>query len=266
MNPTTTARKTVLTMPATLSTHYLTVAFDLPGEAPLAALGPLSLELAPGTFTCLLGPSGCGKSTLVRVLAGLLPPTQGDIYLDGERITGPSPRLGLMFQDATLMPWRAVRDNIALPLELAGVSRRERYRVVESLIPLLGLSGFENTYPGELSGGMAQRVALGRVLAQNPDALLLDEPLGALDALTRETLGMDLLRMWTARKQTVLMVTHDINEAVLLADRVLVLSQRPGRLVADIPVDLPRPRRLEQVYDSAFATLAQQARAAINRA
>jgi NitT/TauT family transport system ATP-binding protein len=253
-------------MPAKLSTHNLSVEFNVPGEDPLSAFGPISFNIAPGQFICLLGPSGCGKSTLIRVFAGLQSPTEGEAFVDDQHINTPSPRVGLMFQDANLLPWRTVLDNIALPLELAKVSKKERHQAARQLIPVLGLEGFETVYPGELSGGMAQRVALGRVLVQNPDALLLDEPLGALDALTRERLSLDMLRMWSQARQTVLMVTHDINEAVLLADRVLVMSQRPGRIIADLPVDLPRPRNLEQIYEPAFATIAKEVRAAIDRA
>jgi NitT/TauT family transport system ATP-binding protein len=253
-------------MPAELTAHNLAVVFDVPGEAALPALGPISFDIAPGEFTCLLGPSGCGKTTLIRVFAGLQAPTQGEACLSGETITGPSPRVGLMFQSANLLPWRTVIDNVALPLELAGVPKSNRYQTAADLIPVLGLEGFETTYPGELSGGMAQRVALGRILVQNPDVLLLDEPLGALDAMTREKVGLDLLRMWSQNRQTVIMVTHDINEAVLLSDRVLVMSQRPGRIVADIPVYLPRPRNLEQIYDAGFVEIARLVRAAIDRA
>ena len=253
-------------MPAELTAHSLSVVFEVPGEMPLPALGPISFDIAPGEFTCLLGPSGCGKTTLIRVFAGLQSATQGEACLSGETITGPSPRVGLMFQSANLLPWRTVIDNVALPLELAGIPKLDRYQTATDLIPVLGLQGFETTFPGELSGGMAQRVALGRILVQNPDVLLLDEPLGALDAMTREKVGLDLLRMWSQNRQTVIMVTHDINEAVLLSDRVLVMSQRPGRIVADIPVELPRPRRLEQIYDVDFVEIARLVRAAIDRA
>jgi NitT/TauT family transport system ATP-binding protein len=171
-----------------------------------------------------------------------------------------------MFQDANLMPWRTVLDNIALPLELAGVSKRERESAARDLLPLLGLTGFEAAYPGELSGGMAQRAALGRVLIQDPAALLLDEPFGALDALTREQLSADLLRIWREGGFTVVMVTHDINEAVMLSDRVLVMSRRPGRILADLAVDLPRPRSLADIYSADFGAIAGQVRAAIERA
>lgn len=253
-------------MPAELTAQKLTVSFEMPGETPLLALGPISFDIAPGEFTCLLGPSGCGKTTLIRVFAGLQPATQGKACLSGETIAGPSPRVGLMFQSANLLPWRTVLDNVALPLELAGISKTDRHQTATDLIPILGLEGFETTFPGELSGGMAQRVALGRILVQNPDVLLLDEPLGALDAMTREKVSLDLLRMWSHKRQTVIMVTHDINEAVLLSDRVLVMSQRPGRIVADIPVQLSRPRRLEQIYDTDFVEIARLVRAAIDRA
>jgi NitT/TauT family transport system ATP-binding protein len=224
----------------------------------------LTLDIASGTFVTLVGPSGCGKSTLIRVLAGLHSPTRGDAILDDRPITEPPERVGLMFQDANLMPWRTVQDNIALPLELAGQARRDRYAAVHDLLPTLGLADFAQAYPGELSGGMAQRAALGRVLIQSPGLLLLDEPFGALDALTREQISFDLLRMWSRERPTVLMVTHDINEAVLLADRVLVMSPRPGQIALDVPVGLPRPRHLDYIYSDAFATIAQQVRAAIS--
>ena len=253
-------------MSAQLTAQQISVTFKTPEGESLPALGPLSFEIAPGVFVALLGPSGCGKTTLVRVFAGLQLPTHGAAYIDDQVIAGPSPRIGLMFQDANLLPWRTVLENIALPLELAGVAKTERHQAAADLIPVLGLEDFEQTYPAELSGGMAQRVALGRVLIQQPDVLLLDEPLGALDALTREKVSLDLLQMWSQRRQTVLMVTHDINEAVLMADRVLVMSQRPGHIVADIPVNLPRPRQVEQVYLLEFAKIAKQTRAAIDRA
>ncbi len=236
-----------------------------PGAAggQLDALGPLGFTLAEGSFVALLGPSGCGKSTLVRVLAGLLKPTQGKALLDG---TGPDAgRSGILFQDANLLPWRRVRDNMALPLELAGFSREARYKAVRELLPVLGLEGFQLAWPAELSGGMAQRVAIGRVLLQEPDLLLLDEPFGALDAITREQLGLDLLRIRARAGQTVLMVTHDINEALLLADRVLVLSPRPGRLVADLAVPLPRPRRIEHTWSQQYVDLLRSLRTALGK-
>ena len=226
----------------------LTVNFPAPDGGVLAALGPVSLDIEDGQFVCILGPSGCGKSTLVRVVAGLQEATTGDIWGDDMHIVKPLPDIAMMFQDANLMPWRTVRDNIALPLELNGIVPQTRYKAVQSLLPQLNLEQFEMAYPGELSGGMAQRVALGRVMIQEPRVMLLDEPFGALDALTREKISLDLLRVWHQTKQTVLMVTHDINEAVLLSDRIVVLSQRPGILVADIDVNLPRPRGVDMMY------------------
>ena len=239
----------------------LLVQFPAPAGGQLDALGPLSCSMEAGSFVALLGPSGCGKSTLVRVLAGLQSSTRGKVRLDGAAPDGA--RTGILFQDANLMPWRRVRDNMALALELAGLPRPARYAAVRELLPTLGLEGFELAWPGELSGGMAQRVAIGRVLLQGPELLLLDEPFGALDSLTREQLGLDLLRMWARDQPSVLMVTHDINEAVLLADRVLVLSPRPGRLVADVAVPLPRPRRLEHSYTEVYVSLLRQLRDAL---
>lgn len=246
-----------------LSVRNISVIYNAPGGGILPALGTVSFHIKSGSFVSLVGPSGCGKSTLIRILAGLQMPTRGEAYLGDRLISESSPRVGLMFQDSNLMPWRTVRDNIALPLELAGVSKEERYEAVEELLPTLGLSDFGLAYPGELSGGMAQRVAIGRVLIQKPDVLLLDEPFGALDALTREQISVDLLALWAQEQQTVLMVTHDINEAVLLSDRVLVMSRRPGQIIADIPVMLERPRGLEDIYNEVFGKTAQQVRAAI---
>jgi len=239
------------------------VNYPLPNGESTPALGPVTLALGAGEFVCVVGPSGCGKSTLLRLIAGLLRPTRGEVRLDGQVITSPSPRVGVMFQEANLMPWRTVRDNIALPLEIVNIPREQRYATVADLLPILGLEDFPLAYPGELSGGMAQRVALGRVLAQRPDVLLLDEPFGALDAMTREQISADLLNIWRQTRQTVLMVTHDINEAVLLADRVVVLSPRPGRIVRDIRVELPRPRQLGDTYSDNFGEIAKQVRGAI---
>ncbi len=250
-------------MPCRIAVRNVSVSYPVPGGDDLPALGPVSLGIDAGTFVSIVGPSGCGKSTLLRVVAGLSAPTRGEVLLDDAVVRKPSPRVGVMFQDANLMPWRTVRDNIALPLELAGVSRTQRYHTVEQLLPVLGLQDFPTAYPGELSGGMAQRVALGRVLVQHPDVLVLDEPFGALDTMTREQVSADLLRIWAREGQTVIMVTHDINEAVLLSDRVVVLSPRPGRVVRDVAVDLPRPRKLADTYSDTFGEIAQQVRSAI---
>ena len=253
-------------MTARIEVENLIVEYDAPqGDGGvLRAVGPISFSIEAGQFVSLVGPSGCGKSTLIRVAAGLLAPTNGRVLLDGATITEPSPRIALMFQNANLMPWRTVYDNIALPLELSGVPVRERARVVFGLLPTLGLADFASAYPGELSGGMAQRVALGRVLIQRPNVLLLDEPFGALDAMTREQVSADLISICQIEQQTVLMVTHDINEAVLMSDRVLVMSRRPGRLSADIKVSMPRPRDFSESYSTAFGEIAQQIRSVIN--
>jgi NitT/TauT family transport system ATP-binding protein len=247
-------------MTATLTAREISVTF---GERHV--LGPVSFHMDASSINALVGPSGCGKSTLIRTFAGLQAPTQGYAVVDGQTVSTPSPRVRLMFQTANLMPWRSVTDNIALPLEITGMRKEERLQKVQPLLHTLGLDGFGDAFPGQLSGGMAQRVALGRVLIQHPDVMLLDEPFGALDALTREQISMDLLAMLRADPKTVVMVTHDINEAVLVSDRVIVLSPRPGHIVADIAVDLPRPRHPEQLYQPEFAAIARQVRTAIGR-
>ena len=253
-------------MPTHLAVRNLTAAYPAPEGGTLAALGPVTFSVEAGEFICIVGPSGCGKSTFLRIVAGLQPPTKGGAFLDDQSIIAPSHRVAIMFQEANLMPWRTVIDNVALPLELAGIDRSERYQTAQSLLPRLGLDDFAPAYPGELSGGMAQRVALGRVLVQRPDVLLLDEPFGSLDALTREQVSADLMGVWAHERQTVIMVTHDINEAVWLADRVLVMSRRPGQIIADIPVPLPRPRTLSVTYSEEFGHIAQSVRANIERA
>jgi NitT/TauT family transport system ATP-binding protein len=211
-------------------------------QGDLSALDDVSFTVARGEFVCLIGPSGCGKSTLLRIAAGLLQPTRGEILLEGKPQHMPQKRVGLVFQQPTLLPWRSVQDNIALPLEMEGLPPHDIQARTDDLLALVGLSGFEEEYPIHLSGGMAQRTAIARALAQNPEVLLLDEPFGALDALTRERMAAELLRIWERDKRTVLMVTHSVEEATLLSDRVVVLSARPGRVVNIVSVTLPRPR------------------------
>jgi len=232
-------------------------------QGQLEALSGVSFEVAPQEFLCLVGPSGCGKSTLLRLMAGLLQPTQGQVRLDGQPLTGPRRQVGIVFQKANLMPWRSVRDNVVLPLELAGVPRSEALRRADALIKLVGLAGFERARPRDLSGGMEQRVAIARALVHDPEILLLDEPFGALDAMTRERMSVELLRIWEASRKTVVMVTHSIQEAVFLADRVLVLSPRPGRIRATFDIPVPRPRDVAVQYTLLFGELAGQVRAAI---
>jgi NitT/TauT family transport system ATP-binding protein len=228
------------------------------GNGGLEALDAASFSICPQEFVCLLGPSGSGKSTMLRVLAGLLKPTSGSFTF-----TGGVPRIGMVFQQSNLMPWRTVLENIMLPLELEGVHDEERRARAQELIELVGLQGFEINWPRDLSGGMAQRVAIARALIHDPDILLLDEPFGSLDALTRERMWTELSRIWQMRQKTVLMVTHSISEALFLADRVLVLTQRPGRIKLDLPVDLPRPRVEEMRYTEKFGELARKLKDAI---
>ena len=224
----------------------------------LHAVENISFEVCPQEFLCVVGPSGCGKSTLLRVLAGLLVPTRGQV-----KFTGDSPRIGMVFQQSNLMPWRSVLENIILPLELDGLDAASARDKAQDLIELVGLQGFEENLPRDLSGGMAQRVALARSLVHDPDILLLDEPFASLDALTRDRMGTELLRIWQARQKTVIMVTHSISEAVLLADRVLVMSQRPGSIKLDMNVDLPRPRAEEMRYTAQFGEMAKHLKDAI---
>jgi len=233
---------------------------------PLEAIAEASLQVASNEFVSLIGPSGCGKSTLLRILAGLAQPTAGELMLDGEPLGEPSARIGFVFQRANLMPWRSTLENVMLPLELSKVPRDEaRARAIE-LLDLVGLEAFYEARPRNLSGGMRQRVALARALVYDPDVLLLDEPFGALDALTRERMSCELLRIWQARRKTVIMVTHNIQEAIFMSDRVLTMSPRPGRIEQDISVDLPRPRRMEALYDPHFGDLARQLRASLRTA
>jgi NitT/TauT family transport system ATP-binding protein len=215
-------------------------AFDLDGKH-LPALDAVSLRLEPGELVALLGPSGCGKSTLLRLVAGLEPPSRGDILADGARIEGPHPSRVVMFQDPTLYPWRTVRANVSLGLEARGLLRSQGRRVDEALT-LVGLANFATAYPHQLSGGMAQRVSLALALVNDPALLLLDEPLGKLDSLTRIAMQEELVSLWRRAGFSALLVTHDVEEAVFMANRVIVLSERPASVVADLPVDLPYPR------------------------
>jgi len=220
----------------------------------LDVLNPMDLHFAPGAFTTLLGPSGCGKSTILRLIAGLERPDSGEMNLDGKPITGPGVERGLVFQEHRLLPWFTVEKNVGLALEQRGVPKSERARLVEEHIALVGLKGFERAFPRQLSGGMAQRGAIARALAHRPEVLLLDEPLGALDSLTRAKLQQELLRIWRHERVTMIMVTHDIEEAVFLSDRIVVMSPRPGGVQAVIPVDLPHPRNR---IDPAFGVVRQ---------
>ncbi|RWR08838.1 ABC transporter ATP-binding protein [Sinirhodobacter populi] len=214
--------------------------FDLEG-APLPVLDDVSFTIEPGSFVALLGPSGCGKSTLLRLIAGLDHPASGAIRVDGAQVGAPDPSRILVFQDPTLFPWRTVRANVALGLEAQGTLKTEGHRI-DAAINLVGLQGFDKAYPHQLSGGMAQRVALARALVNRPNVLLLDEPLGKLDSLTRLAMQTELVRLWQQSGLTAVLVTHDVEEALYLAQRVIVFGPRPAQVVADLTVDLPYPR------------------------
>ena len=240
----------------------MSFAFTTRAGGSLPVLDGIDLTIPGGGIIALIGPNGCGKSTLLRVIAGLLEPGSGAALLDGSPIVGPDPRIGLVFQEPRLLPWRSAADNIAYPLELAGWSPERRGPRVSTLIHLVGLDpAVPGSRPSELSGGTAQRVALARALALEPAVLLLDEPFSALDALTRERFDLELLRLWDRAATTIVMVTHSIPEAILIADRVVVLSPRPGRVVADIPVALPRPRMIADLDDPAATRTAREIRA-----
>jgi len=225
-----------------------------------AAVEDVSFDVGENEFVALVGPSGCGKSTTLRIAAGLLLPTRGAVYLRGQEVTGPIPDVGMVFQAPVLLPWRSALNNVLFMAEMRGQKAREYRQRALDLIALAGLSGFEQRYPHELSGGMQQRVAICRALLLDPSLLLLDEPFGALDVLTREKMGFELQRIWGASKTTVILVTHSITEAVLLSDRILVMTARPGRIKARIPVDLPRPREAGTLRDPRFVDLAAAVR------
>jgi NitT/TauT family transport system ATP-binding protein len=225
---------------ASLEVEGVSHAFDIDGRV-LPVLDDVSFKVGPGEFVALLGPSGCGKSTLLRLVAGLEPPGSGTLREDGVPITMPFPSRVVVFQDPTLFPWRTVWNNVALGLEAQGILKGQRHRV-DAAIDLVGLSAFKNAYPHQLSGGMAQRVALARALINDPKILVLDEPLGKLDSLTRMAMQAEILSLWQRSRVTALLVTHDVEEAVFLANRVIVLSDRPARIKADIGVGRPYPR------------------------
>jgi NitT/TauT family transport system ATP-binding protein len=216
------------------------------------ALQDITLRVESEEFVSIVGPSGCGKSTLLRLVGGLTLPSRGMVHVRGAEVREPSPDAGFVFQSAVLLPWRRVLDNVLFSMEMLG-ERREAYRDrALGLIELAGLRGFEEKYPWELSGGMQQRVAICRALVHDPDLLLMDEPFGALDAMTREEMSFELLRIWGERRKTILFVTHSIPEAILLSDRVVVMTPRPGRLARVLEIDLPRPRTVEMEFDERF--------------
>ncbi len=234
--------------------------FEITGTR-LAALDGLDLRVREREVVAIVGPNGCGKSTLLRVISGLLPPDRGTVLSFGSSVTGVDPRVGLVFQEPRLLPWRTVLDNVALPLELAGMERGEREARAREVLALTDLESFAGASPHQLSGGMAQRAALARALAPRPDVLLLDEPFSALDAMTRERLDAELLDLWGRTGTTIVLVTHSISEAVFVSDRVLVMTPRPGRILAEVAVTAARPRRLSGSDAATFGIAADQVRA-----
>jgi NitT/TauT family transport system ATP-binding protein len=227
------------------------------------ALQNVDLTIGGDEFIALVGPSGCGKSTLLRLISALIKPSKGKIFMDGAPVTGPSHDVGIVFQQAVLLPWRNVLDNVLLPAEILGLDMKKAKQRAHQLLELVGLKGFEARGPHELSGGMQQRAAICRALIHNPSVLLMDEPFAALDALTREELGFELLRIWAVEKKTIIFVTHNISEAILLSDRVVAMSPRPGRISEIVEVDLPRPRTIDMEFTQQFKNYSDRVRAVI---
>jgi len=230
------------------------------GRTHVHALAGISVEIGAGEFITIVGQSGCGKTTLLKILAGLLPRSAGRVTLRGQSVDEPSRDIGIVFQDPVLLPWRTVLDNVMLPVEVLGLERaRSRGRAMD-LLALVGLRGFEDKYPHELSGGMRQRVAIARALVHDPSLLLMDEPFGALDAMTREFMNLELLRIWKESGKTIVFITHSIPEAAFLADRVIVMSARPGRIKEIVEVGLPRPRDLDMMASDEFGVYTRRIR------
>jgi NitT/TauT family transport system ATP-binding protein len=242
---------------AILVVDDIVVRFDTP-DGPITAVDDVSFKVRPGEFLSVIGPSGCGKSTLFNVIGGLLSNHAGVVSVAGETISGPHKSIGMVFQEESTFPWRTVTDNVAFPLELIGMERAKRAERARYFISLVGLDGFENRYPGELSGGMRQRVSLARTLASEPKILLMDEPFAALDEQTRLLLGDKVLQIQQQLKQTTLLITHNITEAVQMSDRILVMTYRPGKMKRIVDIDLPRPRTSEIVGSEAFGRYVAQ--------
>jgi NitT/TauT family transport system ATP-binding protein len=239
----------------------ISVQFPVPRAPAVEALDGFSLAVERGEVVAVIGPNGCGKSTFLRVAAGLLAPQRGSVTLDDRPITSPDPRVGLVFQEPRLLPWRSVADNVTYPLELAGWPREQREARLAWLLELVGLSDAAGARPSQLSGGLRQRAAIARALALEPEVLLLDEPFSALDALTRERFNLELLELWDRTRSTIVIVTHSIPEAILLADRVVVMTPRPGRVAAIVPILAPRPRSLELLDGAIVSRAAAEIRA-----
>lgn len=241
-----------------LTIDAVSVRFPLGSGRFVEALDRISFDVGKGRFVAIVGPSGCGKSTLLRIVAGLHSASDGTVLAGGEPVHGPSRQRGMVFQSYTLFPWLTVRGNVAFGPSLNGASTAERAAIADRFIQQVGLTGFEHAYPGQLSGGMRQRVALARALAANPEVLLMDEPFGALDSQTRRIMQAMLLSIWQQDHKTVLFVTHDVDEAILLSDTIHVMTARPGRIRRTLAVDLPRPRTLETLTSAPFLALKQE--------
>jgi len=266
INPSGTARSIDQTLQVAIECRDLGKTYSTLEGGDVVALEGVDLAVQPGEFLSVVGPSGCGKSTLLKLLAGLTPASAGEARLFGQPIVGPRKDIGVVFQSPTLLEWRTVLSNTMLPIDVLGLDREAGQRRALALLRMTGLGGFEMKYPGELSGGMQQRVAISRALVHDPALLLMDEPFGALDALTRETMNMELQRIWQESRKTVLLITHSISEAVFLSDRVAVMSPRPGRLLEVLPIDLPRPRSLDMMGTAGFGRLVNEIRGVLNRA
>jgi NitT/TauT family transport system ATP-binding protein len=247
--------------PPLIRAEHLTKIYPAKDGSNVVALQDVNFAVREGEFITVVGPSGCGKSTLLKIMAGILPGGSGTLELLGKKIRGPSRNVGVVFQAPVLLPWRNVLENVLLPVDVQRRGRAALRPVAQDLLRMVGLQGFEGKYPRELSGGMQQRVGIARALVTDPDLLLMDEPFGALDAMTREQMNLELLRIWAGSGKTVMLVTHSIPEAVFLADRVIVMSPRPGRIVDVIQVALPRPRRMAVMATPAFGALTDAIRA-----
>ena len=246
---------------ALIDVRHLEKTYRTVRQGDVHALQDVSFSVDDGEFIAIVGPSGCGKSTMLKILAGLLPRTSGSATLAGTPMDAPSAAVGMVFQAPVLLPWRTIYDNVTFPVEVRRQPAASYRQRALDLLALVGLADFADRYPHELSGGMQQRAAIVRALVQDPKVLLMDEPFGALDAMTREQMNLELLRIWEQHRKTVLFVTHSITESIFLADRVLVMTPRPGRLAEILTIDLPRPRRLEMINSDAFGVYARRVRA-----
>ena len=240
--------------------HGVSKVYPTRKKGAVTALAGLDLRVEGGEFITLVGPSGCGKSTVLKLVSGLLAPSAGRVTIGGQTVSGPRREMGFVFQTPVLLPWRTVRENVLLPIEMLGRPAGPHRARADELLEQVGLADFRAAHPWELSGGMQQRVGICRALVHDPQILLMDEPFAALDAMTREALGFELLRIWDERRKVVLFVTHSISEAALLADRVVVMTPRPGRIAGVVPIDLPRPRVIDHQYDDRFQVAAREVR------